>query len=77
MIVRPTPTLSLSRTPAEEALAEASVALHMARLNALLGRDYDTDEYDQLLLRYRTAKLQANTARTQYTLYHLPTLPAV
>ena len=74
MIVRPTPTLRLSLTPAEEALAEASVALHMARLNALLGRHYDTDEYDRLLLRYRTAKHQANTARTQYTLYHTPTV---
>ena len=72
MIVRPTPTFSLSLTPAEEALAEASVALHMARVNALLGRHYDTEQYDQLLTRYRTAKQQANAARAQYALYQQP-----
>ena len=76
MIVRPTPTFSLSLTPAEEALAEASVALHMARVNALLGRHYDTEQYDQLLTRYRTAKQHANAARAQYALYHPPSFPA-
>ena len=77
MIVRPTPTFSLSLTPAEEALAEAAVALQMARVNALLGRPYDTEEYDKLLLRYRSAKQHADHARAQYSLYlHHPTLPA-
>ena len=77
MIVRPTPTLSLSLTPAEEALAEATVALQMARVNALLGRKYDTEEYDKLLMRYRTAKQHADHARAQYNLYlHHPTFPA-
>ena len=77
MIVRPTPTLSLSLTPAEEALAEASVALQMARVNALLGRSYDTEEYDRLLLRYRTAKQHADSARAQYAMYlQQPRFPA-
>ena len=76
MIVRPTPTFSLSLTPAEEALAEATVALQMARVNALLGRRYDTEEYDQILLRYRSAKQHADHARNQYSLYQHPTIPA-
>ena len=77
MIVRPTPTLSLSLTPAEEALAEASVALQMARVNALLGRSYDTEEYDRLLLRYRSAKQHADSARVQYSMYlQQPRFPA-
>ena len=77
MIVRPTPTLSLSLTPAEEALAEATVALQMARVNALLGREYDTEEYDSLLLRYRSAKQHADAARAQYSLYRQhPIFPA-
>jgi hypothetical protein len=68
MIVRPTPTFSLSLTPAEEALADASVALQMARVNALLGRQYDAEEYDRLLQRYRTAKQHADAARVQYAI---------
>ena len=77
MLVRPTPTFSLSLTPAEEALADAAVALQMARVNALLGKHYDTDEYDQLLQRYRTAKQHADHARAQYSLYtQHPTIPA-
>ena len=74
MIVRPTPTLSL--TPAEEALAEASVAFHMARVDALFGRPYDTEEYDKLLFRYRAAKQRADAARAQYNLYQPPPLSA-
>ena len=78
MIVRPTPTLTLSLTPAEEALAEAAVALQMARVNALLGRQYDSEAYDKLLVRYRSAKHHADSARAQYSLYYnpRPTIPA-
>jgi len=64
MLVRPTLSATLSRTEPEEALAEASVALHMARVDALLGRRFDTEEYDALLMRYRTAKHQADIVRT-------------
>ena len=76
MIVRPTPTFSLSLTPAEEALADATVALQMARVNALFGRQYDSEEYDRLLLHYRAAKQRADSARAQYSLYQPAILPA-
>jgi hypothetical protein len=47
----------------EELLAEAEVRLYQAKLDAILGRRYDPDEFDQRVMAYREAKRTADAAR--------------
>jgi hypothetical protein len=53
----------LSTSMEEERLAEAEVCLYRAKLEAILGRRYDSEEYDRVLERYRAAKRHADAAR--------------
>lgn len=53
----------MSTSVAEELLAQAEVLLYQAKVDALLGRRYDPDEYDQIVMRYRRAKWRADEAR--------------
>ena len=48
---------------AEEVLAEAEVRLQQARFDALLGIRYDADEFDKIIVAYRSAKRAADGAR--------------
>jgi hypothetical protein len=48
---------------AEEALAEAEVRLQQARFDALLGIRYDADEFDKIIVAYRSAKRTADGVR--------------
>jgi hypothetical protein len=47
----------------EELLADAEVRLYQAKLDALLGRRYDADEFDRRVTVYREAKRSADAAR--------------
>ncbi len=53
----------LSTTVEEEQLAEAEVRLCQAKLDAVLGRGYDADEFDRIVFAYRSAKRIADEAR--------------
>ena len=48
---------------AEEVLAEATVRLDQARLEALLGVRYDAAAFDRLILEYRSARARADAVR--------------
>ncbi|HEU5318948.1 MAG TPA: hypothetical protein VFX49_22740 [Chloroflexota bacterium] len=52
-----------STSVTEEILAEAEVRLYQAKLDALLGRAYDPDDYDRRVHTYREAKQRADAAR--------------
>jgi hypothetical protein len=51
------------RRQAEDWLADASYRLHQAKLEALIGVRYDSDDYDRLVLEYRHAKRRADAMR--------------
>ena len=54
---------SLSTSVEEERLAEAEVRLCQAKLDAILGKRYDADEFDHIVEAYRSAKRVADEAR--------------
>ena len=56
-------TLPLSSSVEEEQLAAAEVRLCQAKLDALLGKRYDADEFDRIVEAYRSAKRVADEAR--------------
>ena len=53
----------LSTSVEEELLAEAEVRLCQAKLDAILGRRYDAEEFDAIVAAYRSAKRAADEAR--------------
>ena len=57
------PGVSPSSSVEEEQLADAQVRLQQAKLDAILGINYDPDEYDRKVERYRAAKRWADEAR--------------
>ena len=57
------PGVSPSTSVEEEQLADAQVRLQQAKLDAILGINYDPDEYDCKVERYRAAKRWADEAR--------------
>lgn len=56
-------TIGAVTSAEEERLADAEVRLYQAKLDALLGRRYDADEFDRVVEQYRSAKRIADEAR--------------
>jgi hypothetical protein len=51
---------------AQDRLVDALAEMHEVQTAALLGKMYDSSEYDMLIERYRRAKCEAETARAAW-----------